>query len=448
MLSLHLEPGEADELKATLVLAGELGRIPLGPARVTPEGLEIAGLRLACEDECTALVGVLPRALVPLYDVPVRFERSGPPEEAPPTAAPQAPPPAWTAEVGGAVWAPLGVDETRELLFVATDSGSLWALSARDGSTTWKRDLASAVRAAPTLDGDSLLVHTDGETIHRLDAATGEAIWSRELGVEPTERLGPDAPGAPWDFYASAVAATPERLFVGTRAGTVHALSAADGAELWRTDAGAAVTATPLALTDRIVVATLGGRVLALDPADGRVLWDRDLGGGIPADPVMVDGRIWVGTRAYEIQALDPADGATAWTRYLWFSWVDSSPTVRDGVAYSGSSDALEVLALDPAHGSSLWEASVPGWAWATPAVTASTVVAGTVGTEGYMGPRRGSLSALDRESGALRWRLQLPPPAEGGFWGIASAPAVLGERLFAATLDGTVLCFGPSDPR
>lgn len=445
-LWLHLEEGQAGELAATLVLPGETGSIPLGPATVTSEGVQIRGFELACEEDCRVLSAVLPDGLVPRYEIPVRFERAGQPGESTAEAAREgtavAPEPLWTTPLDGAVWAPLAVDEATGLVFIATDAGRMVALSSANGRIAWEAGLDAGVRAEPTIAGDSVYVHSDAQTIYRLDAATGRVLWSHALGAAPVERLPPNAPGARWDFYASAVAVAGDVLVVGTRAGSVHALAREDGAELWRLDAGDAVTGTPLPIGDRVLFGTLDGHARAVALADGAPLWNRDLGGGLPADPALVEGLAWFGSRAYEILALDPTDGATRWSRYLWFSWIDSTPAARDGVAYIGSSDALRVLALDPTDGHSLWEAPVPGWAWARPAVTDSTVLAGTVGMEGYMGPRRGSLVALDRSSGAVRWRLELPPLGGGAQWGVASAPAALGDRLFAATLGGTLYAF------
>ena len=82
-----------------------------------------------------------------------------------------------------------------------------------------------------------------------------------------------------------------------------------------------------------------------------------------------------MGSRSYDLFALDAATGAVAWQRYIWFSWVESSPVVRDGVAYVGSSDAAAVYAFDVATGRKMWGTDVWGWAWDQPALTATRVV-------------------------------------------------------------------------
>jgi outer membrane protein assembly factor BamB len=85
-------------------------------------------------------------------------------------------------------------------------------------------------------------------------------------------------------------------------------------------------------------------------------------------------------------------------------SWVESSATIRDGVAYVGSSDAAAAYAFDARTGARRWATDVFGWAWGQPAVTERRVYVGTSGQVGYPVPHAGGVLALDRETGAVRW--------------------------------------------
>src|SRR5690606_41628361 len=51
------------------------------------------------------------------------------------------------------------------------------------------------------------------------------------------------------------------------------------------------------------------------------------------------------------------------------------SPVVRDGVVYTGSSDATAVYAIDASTGERRWKTSVPGYAWARTAMDECMVV-------------------------------------------------------------------------
>jgi outer membrane protein assembly factor BamB len=152
---------------------------------------------------------------------------------------------------------------------------------------------------------------------------------------------------------------------------------------------------------------------------------------------------VFAGSRTYELIALNADNGQELWKHYYWLSWIESPPVVRDGTVYTGSSDATKVYALDTNTGRSKWETHVPGWAWARTAVSDKWVVAGTVGKGPYPGPRAGSVAALDRNTGELRWML-LNPPSKAVLdakqeWGFGAAPAVGNNVFYAADLTGRI---------
>ena len=62
---------------------------------------------------------------------------------------------------------------------------------------------------------------------------------------------------------------------------------------------------------------------------------------------VVAGDRVLVGSRSYDLIALDAATGKELWKHYYWFSWIESPPVVRDGVIYTGSSDATNVYAIN-----------------------------------------------------------------------------------------------------
>ena len=156
--------------------------------------------------------------------------------------------------------------------------------------------------------------------------------------------------------------------------------------------------------------------------------------------------RVLVGSRSYDLVALDASTGRELWKRYYWFSWIESPPVVRDGVIYTGSSDATNVYAIDLADGSLRWKTSVPGWSWQRTAVSEKWVIAGTAGAGEYPGRRAGSLVALDRATGAVRW-IHLEPPSKETLeakkgWGFGASPAIGDGVVYAADLDGGVHAF------
>jgi outer membrane protein assembly factor BamB len=75
--------------------------------------------------------------------------------------------------------------------------------------------------------------------------------------------------------------------------------------------------------------------------------------------------------------------------------------------------------------------------------VSEDLVIAGTVGAGAFPGPRAGSLVALDRASGAVRW-VYLDPPSgqvvkDRQSWGFGASPVIADGVVYAADLGGKV---------
>lgn len=88
----------------------------------------------------------------------------------------------------------------------------------------------------------------------------------------------------------------------------------------------------------------------------------------------------------------------------------------------------------------------MPGWAWARTAVSDDLVVAGSVGVGAFPGVRSGSLVALERTSGAIRWLFVEPPGKEvvekKAEWGFAASPLIVDGVVYAVDLNGRVYAF------
>jgi outer membrane protein assembly factor BamB len=192
---------------------------------------------------------------------------------------------------------------------------------------------------------------------------------------------------------------------------------------------------------DRVVFGSYDGHVYALEAASGKLVWKRDTQGAVVSTPALVGDRVVVGNRSYDLLGLDARTGEPAWTRYIWFSWVESSAAVRDGVAYVGSSDAAAVYAFDARTGERRWKTDVYGWAWGQPAVTDARVYAGTASQKDYLAGHRGLVVAMDRATGRPVWHYVAEPAATGSY-GFPGSPAVGAGLVFVTGLDGRVYGF------
>jgi outer membrane protein assembly factor BamB len=443
-IALELESAEGIEVALWLTVpAMNLSRLPAGSVEPEVEGRQITlGPFVFTHDpEADALSGTMPASMVPVYEMPVTLHRveAVEPYDRPALSAPLVEP-AWTFDAGAPAWAgPTLADAT---VFAGDDAGRLHALDAATGKERWSFEAGGAIRTRATIADGAVYFQADDGILYRLDAASGTKSWQTRVMDTPVERLAPTDPGARYDNFGSDVTVAEGRLFLGTHDGRVLAVDPADGTVQWEFEADGSVLAAPAVADGRVVFGAFGGRVYALEADTGKPIWETDTKGAVLSTPAVAGDLLIVGNRSYDLLALRAETGEVAWKSYIWFSWVESSATVTDGVAYLGSSDAAAVFAFAADTGERLWESDVFGWSWGQPAVTDQRVFVATAGLRGYAGDaHRGGVVALDRSTGQAVWRYAMDPP-EVGAWGFPGSPAVGAGHVFVTGLDGQVLAF------
>jgi hypothetical protein len=165
------------------------------------------------------------------------------------SAASPAPEPAWSTGVHGRVTSspvvsrdPTG--ETRDLLFVTTENGEVWALDLVTGQTRWVAYSGRTISGAAWPAGDQVYFqNTDGfQAVARAD---GQKVWS--LPVQGTF-----------------VARRGDTLFVRTGDGVVHAVATATGEVRRSVNFSKSVRFLPNLMDGVLFAVTEKGLVLAL----------------------------------------------------------------------------------------------------------------------------------------------------------------------------------------
>jgi len=423
--------------------------VPFAPADFDGERLRFGPFEFRHDSANGTLSGFLPADLVPIYQTRVVLRRQHGEPIRPARAELNAPiaQPLWTRALDASLWADLG--GRGDAVVCALDDGRVISLSARDGRTRWTMTTGAMIRARPVVAGEVAFVQADDGYLYRLNAANGRREWRVRVNSSAITRLPPSDPNTRYDFRAGAVLlnGTAQRgtLYLGTHEGRVLALSARDGAVRWSFKTGGPVLSAPSLARGRLFVGSFDHRVHALDAATGAPVWQHDTGAAVSSTPAVAGDRLIVGSRSYDLRALAIDDGRVLWNTYLWYSWIESSAAVDGGVVYVGSSDAAQLGAYDVADGRARWITDVQAVAWGTPALTGDRVFIGTRVTPSLMPHRHAQALALDRLTGAVRWRYPLAAPAgppRDATWGIDASPVVVGRRVVFGTLDGTVLAF------
>jgi outer membrane protein assembly factor BamB len=286
----------------------------------------------------------------------------------------------------------------------------------------------SALRAPPAgIAGarDARQLHGDARHTGRAGGvaprAEPRAAWSQDVGgpVEAQVVVSPD--GA--------------TLYVASLAGSLTALSRADGTVRWKVDLGDRAYATPAVADDGTIYAASDAKKLVALSPEGKTRWTLDmedeadtgialapdgtvvLGAGrrvygvtpqgfvkwrfaakrkvFTAPALLPGGGAVFGSQDHHLYALTP-QGGPAWSVDLGAD-VDGAPVVGDdGAVYAGT-DGDEVVKLDGADGRVAWRRKVGGFVRGTLSLTrAGEVVAGAYGPA----PRE---VVLAPEDGALR---------------------------------------------
>ena len=308
-------------------------------------------------------------------------------------------------------------------LYIGSDIGYVYALNAATGCVYWSFHAKSGVRTAPSValvkrPGPAKYAVYFGDmraNAYAVDAATGNQLWTQNLSDHYTARIT----GAP-SVYAG-------RVYVPIAA-TEEAFSAAPS----------------------YPCCTFRGSVVALDAATGRQVWRTYV---IPERPQPVR------KNSAGVQLMAPAGGA------VW-----NSPTIdpKQHALYVGTGDAYTepaaknsdaVVALDLQTGNILWSfQAVKGDSWMVGCVPVPTdncpkdlgvdydfgsspvLVSGPAGRRLLLAtPKSGDVIALDPDrKGAVVWRLNVsekPAPNNGE---IAFGGSTDSKRTYLALEDGS----------
>jgi polyvinyl alcohol dehydrogenase (cytochrome) len=211
----------------------------------------------------------------------------------------------------------------------------------------------------------------------------------------------------------------------------------ADMEVAWQLDDVLAVTATPAVVDGIVYVPDWTGTVRALDAATGEEIWTADIGGQPSGSPTVTDDAVYVASDKKTFR-LDRATGAEEWAvevnDHEW-TRIYAGPIVVDGLVVqtvSGIQIAVpqedytfrgNVVALDEETGEEVWRvyvseddetsgAGVSVWAGASADIERKLVFVGTGNTlEEPTSPLADSIVAIDYSTGEIAWSNQFTNP-------------------------------------
>jgi outer membrane protein assembly factor BamB len=243
-------------------------------------------------------------------------------------------------------------------------------------------------------------------------------------------------------------------VYAADRKGTVKALNADDGKEVWSVNLAEKdgwFSRTPALLSGGVTVS--GGHVYigsekaqlyALNTSDGTVAWQTRVAGEALSRPVS-DGMVLVHTSNGQLQALNETDGAVKWTVNLDMPAL-SARRIRSGDRLRrgdrGRRQRPRQRGIDAAGADDLAAAYFYGHRPTeidrlNDVDTTPIIVNGVVYALAY----NGNLTALDLRSGQIMWKRELGSVNDFIVDGNRIYLVDQNDRLLALTTDGGVTC-------
>jgi outer membrane protein assembly factor BamB len=377
----------------------------------------------------------------------------GTPTAAPlPTASPTAtavpaPEPLWTFQTEGAIWGTPAVSD--DTVYFGSDDGNLYAVETQSGSIKWKFTSQGIVRSRPAIAGELVYFASDDGYLYAVNAQSGTQAWHTDIGNsmprDQREKLGTSTDPTGYDYLQSSPVVVDGQVYIGSLDGNVYALAADTGTINWTFKTGNKVRATPTVDNGSVYIGSWDRSTYALDALTGQLLWKTPpIGGQVQSTALVANGLVYTASRKASVVALDAQTGEKKWEySYGNNMWVESSPQLKDGIIYIGSSGSRVVWGLDSRTGKAVTGFFSKAFHWSTPAIVDDTLYIGGTSFKGEV--NKGGLFGLklvDRKISDPNheyWFFPVPEQetAEGNWSGVASSPIVQNGVIYFGGLDG-----------
>ena len=328
--------------------------------------------------------------------------------------------------------------------------------------TAWQADTGkgsdddSRLTAPPVVSGGRIFVLDAQAHIFAFDARSGRPLWNRNLAPQGPDDfnffglMGPDMSIDPSKGFGGGVALDAGKVFVSTGFGSVFALDAATGKQLWKSDLEVPIVNAPVANGGRVFVSSQDNHFVALSENDGHTLWDHqgisESAGILTSTSAAVAGDyVIVPYSSGELYAIRVENGRAEWNDMLTKAGTVTALSELDDIAGRPVVDRDMVFAISHSGmmaaislntGEREWSRDVGGIQ--TPWVAGDFV---------YVLTTDGQVLCLERKDGRVKWVHQLPRWAGSSnsddpiVW---SGPVLVSDRLILVSSAGKAVSLSP----
>lgn len=306
------------------------------------------------------------------------------------------------------------------ILAVNTDTGSLRWVYPAEGT------LNSGIKSSPLIGKDLVYIGSGDGRLYAITKDTGKLAWS--FTTKGTMNSSP--------------VLAEDTIFVGSSDDNLYALDPVTGQQKWRGGFKTHddISGSP-AISNGLVYFLSNDMVLyCAYTTNGRLKWSTKVGSAARSStPVIAGNNLFVGV-GNTLQCFQSQSGRLIWSAPMPEE-ISSIPAVSDKAIYIACRKKLYSLTL---AGKSRWKTPVDlsSICYGSPTITGDNVVVGT---------NKGSIIAVNKETGSIKWKYILTPATiDGGrlpYTGIGSTPVVSNGNLYIVSDDGTLSAFSSRMP-
>ncbi len=284
------------------------------------------------------------------------------------------------------------------VVYAGSTDGILYALNLTDGKEKWKYTTYGPIRSTVCIQNGLVFVLSGDGNLWAVDRQSGTFKWRFKTF---TGFIG-DRKYDYADYYASSPIIYNKGIYFGCSDGRVYCVNIETGKLNWSYQTGDIVHTTPAIAQEKLFVGSYDGYVYALNPTTGTLIWKfKSVGhryfprGEMTGNPATTNNLVLIGGRDYYIYGIEQNGGYCYWSRQFPKGWA-LPITVRDTVAYIGTSEDKELLAVDVRTGENIWKTNATFNIFGGCSFTSSM---------GYFGTLLGNAYGFDMKTGSLKWK-------------------------------------------